>query len=164
MKIQVLKKKFTRPMLKEIIEIDKTFYTDFDFSETDWYFKRYNKNNVVYVLLVDGAIVGYFNLLNISKKLFNDICKIKYTQDYSFPENEINVESDYVYMPSLVVKEGYRKYSIHLIVKLKQIIEKTKNFVVIAISDEGKKLSEMQLKKLGAKGKAVIFAKRETKK
>lgn len=164
MEIKVLKKSFTKNILEKIIEIDKTFYSDFDFNDTSWYFERYNNKNVVYVLDVDGEIVGYFNLISISKKLFDDICKLKYSQDYSFPKSEVNVDSDYFYMPSLLVKEEYRKYSMPLILKLKKVVENSKNFVVIAISKEGKILSEMCLEKLGTKGKATIFTKRQEEK
>ena len=163
MKIQVLKKRFTKDVLEKIIEIDKTFYHDFDFSETDWYFKRYNSKNIVYVLIINDEVVGYFNLLNISKKLFDDICALKYSQDYSFPESDVNVNTNYVYMPSLVVKEEYRKYSICLILKLKEVVKKSKNFVVIAVSNEGKILASKCLNKIGNKKKATIFAKIDKK-
>jgi len=160
MQIQVVKKRFTKQVLDKIIEIDKTFYTDFDYSDTSWYLQRYNSKNIVYLLIIDNDIVGYFNLLNISKRLFDDICDLKYSQDYSFPESEVNVDSDYIYMPSLVVKKEYRKYSIHLILKLKEVIKKSKNFVVIAISKEGKNLASKCLECLGDNKKATIFAKR----
>ena len=44
MKVEVLKDKMTRGVIDRVIKIDKTFYRDFDYSDTSWYFKRYNKN------------------------------------------------------------------------------------------------------------------------
>ena len=164
MKVQVLKKKFTKKMLNKIIEIDKTFYADFDYSDTSWYFTRYSEKNIVYVLVVNDEIVGYFNLLNVSKKLFDDIYCLRYSQDYNFPESDVNVESDYLYMPSMVVRKEYRKYSMPLILMLKEVIKKSRNLIVIAISNEGKKLASICLEKVGSKGRSTIFAKREEKK
>ena len=45
MNILVEQIRMTRKVIKDIIEIDKDFYLDFDYSDTSWYFKRYNNNN-----------------------------------------------------------------------------------------------------------------------
>ena len=67
MNILVEQIRMTRKVIKDIIEIDKDFYLDFDYSDTSWYFKRYNNNNKVTVLKVDGKIVGYYLFYTIQR-------------------------------------------------------------------------------------------------
>lgn len=157
--IKIIKKHLTKPILNQIIEIDKEFYKDFDYSETDWYFQRYNNENTATVLLVNDKIVGYFLFINISKKLFNEIIGLKYDGDYNFPHKEVNVPSNYYYMPSLLVKQEYRNFSLPLIIKLKQEISKKDNLAVIGISKEGKSLARLVLKEVGNCKNSTIYCK-----
>lgn len=159
-KIKIRKKTLTKAILNQIIEIDKGFYKDFDYSNTKWYFERYSKKNKAFLLYVNKQIVGYFLFVTISERLFNDILSLKYDGDYDFPHEETNVPTDFYYMPSLVVKENYRKHSLPLIVKLKQEISKKENLVVISISPAGKALARLVLTEVGSCNDAGIFCKK----
>ena len=161
MNIQIKKAKFTKKIIEKIIELDKGFYCDNNSYDASWYHKRYSNKNFVYLLQINGETVGYFNLINVTKKLFDDICNLKYSDDYNFPEDEVNVKSDYYYLPSILVKKEFRKYSLHLIYKLYKIVENIENLCVIAISDEGKQLAGFSLKKVGILNNCTIFAKRK---
>jgi len=161
MNIQIKKQRFTKNIIEKIIEIDKTFYSGVNSYDASWYHKRYSNKNFVYLLQINNEIVGYFNLINITKNLFNDICNLKYSDDYSFPEKEVNVKSDYYYLPSILVKKEFRKHSVHLIYELYKIVSKIENLCVIAVSEEGKKLANFVLSELGNCGNSTIFAKRK---
>lgn len=159
MDIKVQTVKMTKPVIAQIIEVDKEFYADFDYSNTDWYYKRYSKNNEITVLVVDNKIVGYYLFYTVSKKLFDDICALKYFEDYSFPNSEINVDSDYYYIPSVLVKKEYQKYSIALLLHLKNSISKKDNIVAIAVSKSGQKMCQSFMKKIGkVKDNIYVYA------
>ena len=110
MKVKIIKKKMTPDIIEQIIEVDKEFYQNFDYeNDKPWYYKRYSDKNNIFCLYVDDKIVGYFIFYKISKRLFDDILSLKYYEDYSFPESEVNVKSNFFYMPSVVVLIKYRK-------------------------------------------------------
>lgn len=159
MKIEVKKAKMSEEVIKKIINIDKTFYKDFDYSNESWYFERYSEKNDIFLLFVDEKIVGYFLFYSVSESLFFDLANLKYKGDYDFPIDEINVKSNYFYMPSLLVLKNYRKYSILLIFKLKEELENKQNVIVIAQSIEGKVLSKIVLKKVGNVENVEIYSK-----
>lgn len=150
MEIKIIKRTMSKSVIKDIIEIDKEFYKDFDYSNTEWYFKRYNNKNSIFLLMLDNKIIGYFLFYKISKKLFDDIRNLKYSGDYVFPIEEVNVKSNYYYLPSILVKKRFRQYSLILIKRLKQEIDKIENLVVITISKNGKRLAEKSLIYLGS--------------
>lgn len=163
-KIEVKEKRMTKKVINQIIEVDKTFYKDFDFeTSSSWYFQRYSSKNKVWVLEADGIVEGYCLVYSITKELFDEVCALKYSGDYDFPEDQVNVESEYFYMPSVVVKEGFRSHSMMLLAKLKQEIKKRENVVVIAISDAGKRLAGLYLKFVGTKDSTAIYAKTKNK-
>lgn len=149
MKVKVLKKKMTESVIKKIIEIDKEFYCNFNYNNTSWYFKRYSDKNDIFCLCVDDKIVGYFVYYKISKKLFDDILRLKYSDDYNFPESETNVKSDFYYMPSVIVAQKYRDYAVSLLRKLIEEGAKKKHLAVITISKEGRRLAETMLTYIG---------------
>ena len=150
MNILVEQIRMTRKVIKDIIEIDKDFYSDFDYSDTSWYFKRYNINNKVTVLKVDGKIVGYYLFYTISEKLLKDICELKFSGDYDFDEQEVNVASDIEYIPSVLVKKEYSQFAYRLLLQLKKDIINKKRLVAIAISSEGKRMCEKFMINVGS--------------
>ena len=149
MNVQVEKAKTTKPILEKIIEIDKTFYTNFDYTDVSWYFRRYTDENEVYLLKVDDEIVGYFLFCNISEKLYQYIRSLKYEEDYSFPLSEVNVKSKYEYMPSILVKREYRQHSLTLIRELKKQMDLRDNVAIIAVSKIGNLMAKRVAKFVG---------------
>ena len=150
MKTKIIKRKMNHKIIKKIIEIDKEFYINFDYVNGEsWYFNRYSNKNEVFLLAVDKQIVGYFLFYNISEKLFNDVLNLKYSGDYTFPENEVNVKSNYYYIPSVLVAKKYREYSFLLLRKLKLECEKKQNLIAITISEEGRRMAETMLSYAG---------------
>ena len=75
-KLCVCKKFMTPEVIRAIIEIDKTFYKEFDYSDCSWYFERYNEQNEVFVLMDKEKIVGYFLFYTITQDLFDDILSL----------------------------------------------------------------------------------------
>ena len=150
MDVRIYKKKMTNEVIREIIQIDKNVYRKFNDYDEKWYFERYSEKNDVFLLMVEKQIAGYFLFTNISQKLFDEICDLKYAEDYCFPVKELNVKSQYYYMPSIVVKKQYKKYSHYLLLKLRSELEKKKNVVVMAVSKEGVWLSEKYLTHVGS--------------
>lgn len=161
--VNIKKVKMSKHVISEIAKVDSEFYTDFDFGGLSWYLQRYSEQNDIFVLSAHEKIVGYFLFLEISKALFDDICNLKYDGDYDFPLSELNCKSGYYYMPSLVVKKEYRKYSQILIKHLLECIRKIDNLVVITVSKEGHRMAEKLLKYLGLANKEKdirVYAKR----
>jgi len=159
MKIEIKEYSNTPKVLEQIIDIDKTFYKNFDYNDISWYTERYNETNSVHALVINKKIVGYFCIYKISKKLFKDILNLKYDNDYNFPLKEIFKKTNYHYMSSILVLEKYRRYSFLLIRRLQKIVNSLDNLVVITVSKEGKMLAEKMLKYIGKSNNAIIFAK-----
>lgn len=158
--VKIKSLKMTKSVIAQIIEIDKEFYKDFDYNNTKWYYTRYTNKNDVTVLCVNNKIVGYYLFYTISENLFKDICALKYVEDYSFPQDEVNVESDYFYVPSVLVKKEYKKYSLLLLLSLKKNVLDKKKLVAIAVSKNGKKMCKKYMKKMGNVNKNVsVYAK-----
>lgn len=151
--VKVEKVKMSKSVISQIAKVDSEFYTDFDFGGLSWYLQRYSEENDIYVLSVDEKIVGYYLFLEVSKALFDDICSLKYDGDYDFPLSELNCKSGYYYMPSVVVKKKYRKYSPLLLRCLLDCVQKLDNLVVITVSKEGRKMAEKALKLVGVSNK-----------
>lgn len=152
MKVEVKKVKMTKDVIKSIIEIDRHFYTDFDFSKKDnlnWYFDRYSAHNEVFVLCVNDKIVGYFLFVSISKELFDEILNLKHFEDWSFLPSQFNQNTEYYYIPSIAVKAEYRQYLLPLLKTLKKEVENKPNLVAITVSKEGHKLASKMLNYIG---------------
>lgn len=158
MEAEVVKSKMTKDVIEKIIEIDKHFYHKN--YEKEWYFTRYNDKNEIFLLKANGQIVGYANIISISKKLFDDILNFKYEDDYSFPETEVNVRSNYFYLPSILVLNEFRQFSVPLIKRIATEIESLKNFVAITVSREGETLARLILKPK-TNSKIKVFFKEE---
>ncbi|MBR1987534.1 MAG: hypothetical protein IKA36_00695, partial [Clostridia bacterium] len=109
---------------------------------TSWYYTRYSNKNKITVLIVNSAIVGYYVLYKISKKLLKDILDLKYSGDYDFPESELNKSRGATYISSLLVKPEFRKHSIPLLHQLYNDVKKIKEICAIAVSPIGKRLSK----------------------
>ena len=152
-KIEVKKAKMTEDVIRSIVEIDKEFYTNFDYNEISWYFDRYNDKNEVFLLLVNNKIVGYFLFVEISKSLFNDILKLKYDNDYIFPVKDFNCKTGYFYIPSVLVKKEFCQYSLPLLKRLFKEAQTKTNLVAITVSKEGHKMAKKILKFVGAANK-----------
>ncbi len=144
--LEVIKTKMTDDVIRSIAKIDKEFYTEYDLS---WYFERYSDKNDIFLLTKNGKIEGYFLFLEISKKLFDEICQLKYENDYDFPVSELNCESGYFYMPSVIVKKKYRNVSQALIRRLFFEAKSKQNLVVITVSNEGRRMASKALRFLG---------------
>ncbi len=153
MQIEVKKVKMTDDVIKSIAEIDKEFYTNFDYNDLSWYFERYSDKNEVFVLLVDEKIVGYFLFVEISKSLFDDILKLKYDSDYDCPVKDWNCKSGCFYIPSVLVKKEYRCYSKPLLRLLFREAQTKKKLAAITVSKEGHKMAETILKFVGVANK-----------
>ena len=164
MEVKVIKRKMTHEIIEKIIEIDKEFYLNFDYdNEKSWYFRRYSDKNDIFLLTVEGKIVGYFLFYSISKKLFDEILSLKYDGDYAFPESEVNVKSNLFYIPSVLVSKEYRKYCVPLLKKLLKEGSKKKNLVAITVSNEGKHMAESMLSYIGTANKeknVCVYAKK----
>ena len=149
MKIEVTKQPMTEPLIKQIIEIDKEFYHDFDFSDTSWYYKRYASHDDIFTLSVDGKIVGYFLFWAITKSLFKDIYALKYHGDYTFPLSQIIKKSKYYYVPSVLIRKDYRQYGFPLLKRLWQEARTKENLIAITVSPEGHKMASSILTLVG---------------
>ena len=149
MQIEVKKTGMSRQIIKAVAEIDKEFYTNFDYSNLSWYYERYSDKNNVFLMLADGKIVGYFLFIEISKSLFDDILKLHYDNDYSFSVKDWNCKSGYFYIPSVLVKEEYRPFSQPLLKRLYIEAQKKDNLVAITVSKEGRKMASKLLKFVG---------------
>ena len=153
MQVEVKKLGMSKSVIQSIAEIDKEFYTNFDYSDLSWYYERYNNKNKIFLLLVDGKIVGYFLFLEISQSLFDDIRALKYDNDYNFPTKDLNCKSGYFYIPSVIVKTEYRYLSPLLLKHLfKEMQNKTK-LAVITVSKMGQKMASKTLKFVGVANK-----------
>ena len=163
MRVKVLKKRITTDIIEQIIEIDKKFYLNFDYDrEKSWYYQRYLDKNKIFCLYVNDKIVGYFLFYKISKTLFYDILNLKYGGDYNFPLSEINVKSNYYYMPSVIVAKEYQQYSFLLLRKLISEAYLKKHLVVITVSEKGRCLAKNRLQFIGNVNKSKninIYAK-----
>ena len=148
MQIEVKKTKMTKDIIKSIIEIDKTYYTNFNYT-AKWYFERYSDQNEIFLLLADGKIVGYFLFIEISKSLFDDILNLKYDGDAEFSVKDWNCKSGYFYIPSVLVKKEYRRFSLPLLKRLYKEITTKDNLVAITVSKEGHRMAEKVLKFVG---------------
>ncbi len=164
MKVKVIKRKMTHEIIEKIIEIDKKFYLDFDYdNEKSWYFQRYSDKNDIFLLIVEDKIVGYFLFYSITKKLFDEILSLKYDGDYAFSESEVNVKSNFFYIPSVLVLKEYRKYCVPLLKELLKESSKKKNLVAITVSNEGKRMAESVLSYIGTANKEkniCVYTKR----
>lgn len=160
MTVEVVKTRMYKDVIESIIEVDKTFYTDIDYSSNDWYFDRYSDKSEVTVLKVDGVICGYFIFCGIKENLFKDICELKYDNDYYFSVNDMDVDSDIKYLASVLVKEEYRKFALPLIKELDNQFKLLNSVVAIAVSEEGRKMCERYMQKLGnVNNKADVYLK-----
>ncbi len=159
--VEIKKLKVNKKILDEIIEIDKCFYTNFDYQNNkNWYYERYLGKEFT-LLRVDNKIVGYYCSFTISKKLFDDIQKGKYAGDYDFPLSEIYIKnSPYNYVPSILVLPQFRKYSLHLIINLLKTIQKLNNVVALAVSDAGKKMCSKYMTECGKVKEYTIYVKK----
>ena len=153
MKVEVQKRKITKNVIKSISEIDKEFYTRFNYDDLSWYYERYNTKNDIFLLLADNKIVGYFLFIEISKSLFDDICQLKYDNDYDFPVKDLNCKSGYFYMPSVIVKKDYRFLSVSLIRALYKEVKNKDKLVVITVSKNGHRMASKVLTFLGIANK-----------
>ena len=149
MRITVKQKQMTKAVIEKIIEIDKTFYSDFDYNDTAWYFNRYSEKNSITVLEANGEIVGYYLFYSISQRLYKEICQLQHDNDYNFDEREVNVASEIEYIPSVLVQKEYLRYAYKLIMKLRKDIASKKRLVAIAISPEGHRMCEKFLEWVG---------------
>ena len=132
-------------------------------NEKSWYFQRYSDKNDIFLLTVEDKIVGYFLFYSITKKLFDEILSLKYDGDYDFSESEVNVKSNFFYVPSVLVLKEYRKYCVPLLKKLLKESSKKKNLVAITISNEGKRMAESMLSYIGTANKEkniCVYVKR----
>lgn len=166
MKVEVEKVKMTKSVIKSIIEIDKEFYTDFDFSNEknlNWYYDRYSAKNEIFVLKVNNVVAGYFLFVSISKKLFDEILHLKHFEDWTFSPTEFNQNTEYFYIPSIVVKKEYRQFALPLLRRLKQEAENKPNLVVITVTQEGHRLASNMLNYIGKHPQKdiCIYAKTE---
>ncbi len=163
MKIEVLKKSMTKEIIEKIIDIDKEFYVDFDYQNNkQWYYNRYTDKNQIFLLCVNDKIVGYFLFHTITKQLFNDILSLKYDGDYNFPERSVNVQSNYFYIPSVLIKKRYRKHGVALLRRLLDEAKSKPNLVAITISKQGKRMAESMMKLIGVvdqKRDICVYAK-----
>lgn len=160
MKVEIKSLLMSKEILKKIIEIDKTYYLDMDY-QSNWYQERYNDNNKVTVLIVDNCVVGYFVFYGISEKLFNDICNLKYDNDYYFDNKDVVYDSKYKYFASVLVKKEYRKCCLPLIVELERQFKELENVVAIAVSNEGDKMCSKYMEFIGkVNNKANIYVKK----
>ncbi len=149
MQVEVKKVKMTDDVIMSILEIDKEFYTNFDYSDSSWYFERYSDKNDAFLLVVDGNIVGYFLIVEISKSLYDDILRLKHDHDYDFPPQEWNCKSGCFYIPSVLVKQEYRRFSLPLLERLYKEVQTKNNLVAITVSQEGHRMAEKVLKLVG---------------
>lgn len=149
-------------VIKGIIEVDKTFYTEMDYSSDEWYLERYNENSEVTVLKVDEVICGYFIFYGIKENLFERICNLEYDNDYYFDVKDIDINSNKKYFASVLVKKEYRHLALPLIKELDNQFRELKNVVAIAVSKEGRKMCERYMRKLGnVNNKADVYLKLE---
>ena len=159
--VEVKKRVMDEETIKQIMEVDKTFYLDMDYSSGDWYFNRYNSNNEVTVLIVDNVIVGYFIFYGVSENLFNRICGLEYDNDYYFNDNDIDNFSDIKYFASVLVKEEYRDVCAPLMLELERQFRMLDKVVAIAVSNEGNKMCSRYMDFVGeVNGKAKIYVKK----
>lgn len=149
MQIEVKKAKMTDDIIKSIVEIDKEFYSNFDYDNLSWYFERYSDKNKIFLLIIDGKIVGYFLFVEISKTLFDDILKLKYDNDYVFPVKDWNCKSGCFYIPSVLVKKEFSQFSLPLLKRLYKEVSTKNKLVAITVSKEGHKMAEKILKFVG---------------
>ena len=158
--IQVKKVIIKKKILNQIMKIDKTFYKDFDYENNkNWYYERYMGNPFT-LLYLNKKLIGYYCVISISKSLFNEIKKGNYSEDYDFSLDQINKQnSNYFYIPSVVVLENYRQYSIPLILDLKRTINSLDNVVSIAISKAGMRMCSHFMKQSAKVKGYKIFVK-----
>ncbi len=161
--VEIKKEKANKKILNRIMEIDKTFYNDFDYQNNkNWYYERYLGKDFV-LLYVDKKIVGYYCYFAVSKKLFDDIQKGKYADDYDFPLSEIYIKnSPYNYVPSILVLQQYRQYSIPLIVDLSKTIQRLDNVVALAVSKVGRKMCSKYMTECGKIKEYTIYVKQKS--
>lgn len=160
--VEIKKEKVNKKILNRIMEIDKTFYNDFDYQNNqNWYYERYLGKEFV-LLYVDKKIVGYYCCFTVSKNLFDDIQKGKYAGDYDFPLSEIYIkDSPYNYVPSILVLPQFRQYSIHLIVDLFKTIQNLDNVVALAVSDAGRRMCSKYMTECGKIKEYTIYVKQK---
>lgn len=149
MQTEVKKAKMTEQVIRSIVEIDKKFYTNFDYNDLSWYFERYSDKNEVFLLLVDGKIVGYFLFVEISKPLFDDIVGLKYDNDFDFPAKDWNCKSGLFYIPSVVVLKEYRRFAAPLLRRLVVEAKKKDKLVALTVSKEGHRMASKFLEFVG---------------
>lgn len=158
--IQVKKVIVNKKILNQIMKIDKTFYKDFDYENNkNWYYERYIGNQFT-LLYMNKKLIGYYCYFPISKSLFNEIKKGKYSGDYDFPLDEINIQkSNYFYVPSVVVLENYRQYATPILLDMKKTIMCLDNVVAIAISNAGMRMCSFFMKESAKVKEYKIFVK-----
>lgn len=151
--IEVKKARMTDEVIMSIVDIDKDFYTNFDYNDLSWYFERYSDKNEVFLLLINGKIVGYFIFIEISKSLFDEILSLKYDNDYCFSSKDWNCKSGCFYIPSVLVKKEYRCFARPLLKRLYKEAQTKDNLVAITVSKEGHKMAEKVLSLVGVANK-----------
>ena len=161
MDVEVKKLRMSKNVIEDIIEVDKTFYFDMDYSSNSWYMQRYNENFEVTVLMVGKVIVGYFIFYGIKEKLYNKICNLEYDNDYSFDNNDIDLSSNIQYLASVLVDKRYREYSFLLILELERQFKSLDKVVALVVSEEGKQMCEKYMDFIGCvNNKACVYVKK----
>ena len=137
----------TEEILKIILQIDKTFYTDFDY-DLDWYKERYLGKNLAYLLYDKNTCVGYVVCVGVRSNLYRAFKNGVLRGDYDINPNMFVENSKYNYLSSIVILEKYRQkgYGKKL---LKTVFENViGNIVCLTISDEGFNLVHKNMKQL----------------
>ena len=161
MDVEIKKLKMNEKVIESIIEVDKTFYLDMDYSNNSWYMQRYNENFEVTVLMVNKVIVGYFIFYGIKEALYNKIRNLEYDNDYTFENNDIDLKSNIKYLASVLVKKEYREYSFLLILELERQFRLLDKVVALAVSREGKQMCEKYMSFIGnVNNKANVYVKK----
>ena len=81
----IKKENLTDEIIRKIMEMDKDFYKE-DLS-FEFYKERYNEKNYCYCLYDQNNLVGYITIEGIKKRLYEDLKKGLYDNDYNFDTN-----------------------------------------------------------------------------
>ena len=142
-KLIIKKEKMTDEILEKIMYIDNIFYQEnFD---VDYYRERYSVDSLLYCLYDDRKIVGYISKYGIKESLYNDLINGLYDSDYEFNVDLLDDSSEYVYISSAVILEGYKRngYGINLLDKV--LSEKGKKYVAMSVSEAGFNLANKKM-------------------
>ena len=144
--MEIKKEKLSENLLRCIMEIDNTFYTD-SITDFDWYIKKHLGRECV-ILYDEERPVGYFYIVPIKPELYKAIVSgVLYNDIHINPEMFVE-HSEYYYVASCVILKEYRGKG-YANKMMKTAFEGLKgHFCAIAVSDGGRALSEKYMVKV----------------